>query len=523
MISPQNFQTLSCPRCGAPLPATESMEIITCSYCGTKQQRVDIEKYISQLRADIYGWVRSIVPAASLSVANVDPVARAQIFEQMIRGEVASRLGSVNASLLKVASLPLFVPPYTRAFQSIAMAASVDSKEMLSQAAKFQGLTPFAQAEDQSGFINEAVAVSETLGYVANAMRIYSEPGQRSYRTISKNFEAAADSLAKDKSRGGAATRMKGLAFMTEGTALLIEGDLTTAETKFAEADQAFASAQGEVMRQPSIASWYAGIRVERGMVTSMRQVLEAVGASRSYSPNHLDSLSKFEAYVRNFETAKSKAGGLLMSGDRLEPETFKDLSAFFRDVSLAKAGNSSVNAIGMGGIWVACWLADVSYSFETGALFMKKGQAVQERLLVSGNFTTMPQYISSQPQALVTDIFSVRSESSFTDRFMGREKTLTTGIGYAALGSAGKGSVPSSSPVVPPLSTRVEAEKMANIYLERVRQRMQGKLRIGIPSVTQLVYVGGAIDNGWLTIQGLPSAMFPYVGDAKTLVELSI
>jgi len=490
------------------------MEIITCSYCGTAQQRVEIERYIEQLRAEVYGWVRSIVPSASIGVTTVDPIARAQIFEQSIRGEVTSRLGSINAQLLKIGSLPLFVPPFARAFHSTGLAASVDSREMLGQAAKFQGLMSFAQSDEQSGFINEAAAASETLGYLSNVMRIYTEPGQRSYRTVSKNFEGAAASLEKDKTRSGGATRMKGLAFLSEGASLIIDGDLTGAEGKLAEADRSLTAAMGEVIRQPSITSWYPGIKVEKGMVESMKSLLEGVRASRSFSPNQLEALGKFEAYVKNFENAKSNTGRILYSGDQLEPETFKDLSMFFKEVSLARTGRPAVNAIGMGGIWVGCWLADVSYSFETGALFMKKGQAVQERLLVSGIFTTMPQYISSQPQVLVTDIFSVRSESSFTDRFMGRERTLTTGTGYAALGSPNKGSFPSSAPVVPPLSTRVEAEKMANIYLERVRQRMQGKLRIGIPSVTQLVYVGGAVSNGWLSVPGLPASMFPYVGD---------
>jgi hypothetical protein len=54
----------------------------------------------------------------------------------------------------------------------------------------------------------------------------------------------------------------------------------------------------------------------------------------------------------------------------------------------------------------------------------------------------------------------------------------------------------------------------MANIYSERVKQGLQGKLRIGIPSVSQLVYVGGTIDKGWLEVPGLPTSMFPYVGD---------
>ena len=316
---------------------------------------------------------------------------------------------------------------------------------------------------------------------------------------------------------------MKGLASLSEGTALIVDGDLTGAEGRLTEADRSLAASQGEVMRQQSVASWYPGIKAERGLVESMKLVLDAVRSSKQYSPNHLETLARFEAYVKGFEGARSSAGRILFSGEQLEPETFRELSTFFRDVSAAKGGKASINALGMGQRWVACWLVDLSYSFETGALFMKKGQSVQERMLVSGAFTSQAQLISTQPEALVTDIFSVRSESTFSDRLMGREKSLTTGLGYDALGSARKASLPPSSPVMPPLCTKMEAEKMANIYLERVRQRLQGKLRIGIPSVTQLVYVGGTMEMGWLAVPGLPSSMFPYVADEATLSAYSV
>jgi len=77
--------------------------------------------------------------------------------------------------------------------------------------------------------------------------------------------------------------------------------------------------------------------------------------------------------------------------------------------------------------------------------------------------------------------------------------------------------------PVVPAFCTRAEAEKMANIYLERVRQQLQGKMRIGTPSVNQLVYVGGTINNGWLEVPGLPRSMFIFSGDASAIRQYSI
>jgi CPA1 family monovalent cation:H+ antiporter len=56
-------------------------------------------------------------------------------------------------------------------------------------------------------------------------MRIYADDGPRSYRTVSKNFEGAATTLEKDKTKTGAVLRMRGLQALSDGTALLIEGE----------------------------------------------------------------------------------------------------------------------------------------------------------------------------------------------------------------------------------------------------------------------------------------------------------
>ncbi len=483
---------------------------------------MDVEKYISQLRADVYGWVRSLVPSATIGVQNVDPVARSQIFEQSLRGEVSSRLNTASMQLMKVGAGPLFLPPYCAPFQSMIATVNSDPKEMLSQGAKFQSLRSFAVSDDQGAFMSGAIATTETLGYLSNVIRIYNGPPQRSYETINRNFASAASALEDDKSRTGAALRMKGLASLSKSTELLIQGDLGKADEKLVESEKYLSTSLTEVIRQPSIVSWYPGIKAEMGMVGAMRSILQSVQTSKTYVGNHLQALSRFEAYTKGFEIARASSGRTLSLGERLDPETFKELSTFFKDVSLAKAGSPVVNGLGSGNVWAACWLAELSYSFETGALFMKKGQGVQERLLVSGAFTMHPHYILSSPQLLVTDIFSVRSQSSFSDRIMGREKTLTTGTAYSSLTST-KMRLPPSAPIIPAFCTRADAEKMANIYLEKVRQQLRGKMRIGIPSVNQLVYVGGIINNGWLEVPGLPRSMYLYLGDDNTLRQYSI
>jgi len=52
---------------------------------------MDVEKYVEQLRAEVFGWVRSMVPGGVQTVAQGDPLARSQIFEQTIRQGLSSK------------------------------------------------------------------------------------------------------------------------------------------------------------------------------------------------------------------------------------------------------------------------------------------------------------------------------------------------------------------------------------------------------------------------------------------------
>ena len=496
---------------------------MTCEYCGVTQQRLDVEKYVEQLRAEVFGWVRSMVPGGVQTVSQVDPLARSQIFEQTIRQGLSSKFEAMSLQLVKIGSSPLLAPPYAAPSPSLRGDVTFDSKYMLGEAAKFQGLSSFAQTEEQASFLTQATATAETLGYLLNIIRIYSDK-ERSYKTIANNFESAAESLGRDKSRSAGAARMRGLASMSHAIASFTAGDVRDATEKLDYAEKFMTTASKEVISQSSLIAWYPGIKAERGMVGSLKALAEGVKESGAFGSSSADSFFRFGKYVMSFEAAKKTTGNMLSTGNFIEPDIFKEICTSYREISLAKAGNPTVNVIlGGGAIWVACWLAEISYSFETGMLFMKKGQAVQERLLVSGIFPLRPDLITTAPQYLVTDIFSVQSESGFMERIKGNEKSLTTGIGYSYLGQTKKTSIPYTSSVVPVLSTKLEAEKLANIYLEKVRQRLQGKLRIGIPTITQLVYVGGSVRDGRLLVPGLPDSICPYIGDEKALLGFAI
>ena len=62
------------------------------------------------------------------------------------------------------------------------------------------------------------------------------------------------------------------------------------------------------------------------------------------------------------------------------------------------------------------------------------------------------------------------------------KEKSLTQDIGFASDSHIKDSSIPPSAPVVPALSTKFEAERAVNMYLERVRQRLQDRAPHGNP-----------------------------------------
>ncbi|MGA2198758.1 MAG: hypothetical protein ABSG45_02350 [Nitrososphaerales archaeon] len=520
----KSYQSLSCPKCGAPLPADGGSELISCEYCGVSQRRIDVEKYIEQLRAEVFGWISSMVPVGYQGSASIDPLARSQIFEQTIRGNISEKLSSMKMQLIKVGSGPLLVPPYASVSPGFAQAFSVDSKSMLAEAAKFQGLAQFAQSDNQTHFVDEAASSAAVLGYLSNIAQLSAEVDQRSYRTIAKNFEIAASSLSKDETRSSGAERMNGLASISYAIADLMDGKLKEAQTKLLEADAHMNAASTSVLRQPAIVSWFPGIKAEKTLLEGVKLLTDSIQAAKSYGVGYVEALAAFGRYERTFEWARKKSARTILVSESLDPSSFKDLCGYHLAVNRAKAGNLSVKILmGTTRIWVACWMVDLNYSFETGVLFMKKGQAVQERFLVSGTFTMFPELLTSSPESLVTDVFAVHSDFALMDRISGKETALTAGLGTRHLTATDMTNLPYNIPVVPPLCTRIEAEKAANIYLEKARQRLSGKLRVGIPSVTGLVYVGGEITNGRMSVPGLPLPMQPYVGDQGSLLSFAL
>ncbi len=192
----------------------------------------------------------------------------------------------------------------------------------------------------------------------------------------------------------------------------------------------------------------------------------------------------------------------------------------------MARSGQRPVKVLSgsSGSLWIACWVVDLNYTFATGALFMKKGMMMQDRLLLPALFPLNPSRLTQSPEEVLTDVFSLKAPSSYWERMRGKEKSLTQDVGFALDSQLHDATIPAGALVIPPLSTKFEAERAVNMYLERVRQRLQDKLRMGIPSVSKIVYVSGNVQSdGRFAIGSIPGAIQPVVGAQAQLMAQAI
>ena len=519
-----SIESLRCSSCGAPLRPGDELKMITCDYCGVAQQKIDAEKYVEQLKTDVFRWIQSMVPTGYQSVSQIDPVARAQLFEHTIRREVERKTNSLSMQLVTAGAAYLLVPIFLSAPVHFGTSRSIDPKEMLNEAARMQGLLPFAQSEAQTQLLKTVVSSAETLGYLSNVMRILSGVELISYLTIARNFKSASESLVNDKARSSGSLRLRGLASANEGMAAIIAKDLKEAQAKFAEANKDLQQSLKDVIMQPMIMTWYGGIKSDLIILESLELLIDGFRGSSACGIQFGESLKRFERYTKTFEAARKRSGIYLQTGGQIDLESYRELCKNFYEINLARTGTHPVPCLlGGGSFWIACWIVDVNYSFETGALFMKRGQMMQERLLIPCTFTLDTARLLKAPEEIVTDVFSLKAPSSFWERVSGKEKSLTQGINFAASSRIHSSAIPNGSIVVPSLSTRIEAERAANIYLEKVRRSLLGKLKIGIPSVVQVVYVSGNILNWRLQIPGLPQEVLPVVGEPQYLLQFGI
>ncbi|MEM0118044.1 MAG: zinc ribbon domain-containing protein [Conexivisphaerales archaeon] len=513
------LESLKCSQCGAPLPPFQS-EMVTCPYCGVTQQRIDAEKYVQQLTAEVYSWIKSMIPAGTQTITQADPIARSQIFESLVRPSLEQRSLIIDTQFTKVGANCLIVPPFVTTSPQIAEIARMNSKQYLEDASKYEGLSPLAQSTEQISLISLVASKCEAMGFLTNVASIHTNNQLRSYEQVSKNFDRVAEILSEHQSYAGVALRSKSLASMARAIMLLQKGQVNDAIDELNTARSYQNEAASALASSPSMLSWYAGLKSEMVMLDSLNSLAQGLSAAISFGLNYGEALGKLEIYTKTYQSVTLQVN---QANNGLKPDTYQFVAHAFRDIYSAKAGLSSAPRIlGNGPYWAYCWLVELNYTFETGMLFMKKGVPTTERFLLPAQFPLYYKQFQSSPHDFVLDIFSVKAPSKFWDRVSGKETALTTGLGYQYLSQLRTERVPPSAQIIPPYCTKVDADRAANYYLDSVRNMLRGKLKLSIPTISQPVLAGGSIVNGRLIIQGIPDYICPYIGDESAIKQIS-
>jgi hypothetical protein len=465
-ISPNELVVLRCVKCGAPLTRSPAeAEYLKCDFCGFTQKSVDVKQYLDKLRGEVYNWLQAMVPAGAIVSAVADPLARHNIFSINIKPRILGEYAAVKSRLSMVLTHPLFAFPFQ---SSNTFRVQDDSRTCFENVAKIQGLEPMAVVEEDRTFFDDIKATYEMHAYIVNALGLVASKSDPSL--LVNNFQMMATALEKIPQRNIEYKRMHGIAEAYQATEAFMKSDLDAAKTLIGNAAKTLQEVAVEARKSPTSAVMVPATLSEVSNVKAMENLVAACGTLADLGHPSGEMLPYFSKYFMKLDTVR---GGP-------SPSTYHELSAYLKNILEARAGASHLEVLpGAGNLYLPMWDILVTYTFATGALFMKKGKDVEDRLLVLG---TVPL-----AEKTVTDVFA--QSSRMMDRLSGKESTLTTGYVGNVLAQTRRTSLPASSRIVPPLLTREEGEKVAEEYLQRVSQRMGGKIKFGAARSVRLVY----------------------------------
>ena len=280
------------------------------------------------------------------------------------------------------------------------------------------------------------------------------------------------------------------------------------------DAESRLQDAQKNILAQTSIISWFAGIKSEVSLVESMKIAIDGAQAVTSTGLPAPELLKRYERYSRSFERARKTIGGLLHSGDHLDPDTYRELCKSFSEINMAKSGQKPATLLSGGGRALDRLLGG-GYQLHVcnGGPVHEKGDDGAGSDFAPGIVYTQPFEVDAVPGGSCDRRFLTQGSVVVLGEDARKRKISHAGYWFRIQRASHQRQYPLYRSGDPPSSTKFEAERAVNLYLERVRQRLQDKLRIGIPTVSQVIYVSGNVQNGRFVIGSLPESLQPSVG----------
>lgn len=474
---------LRCKYCGAPLDrdSIESdAQYVTCPYCGTTQQRVDAKAYMDQMMAQIKSWIGKAIPGgfSMTQTDNVDPIARHNIFVNSVKPMLDVELTEYRLALNSVISSPLIVLPFTKGEPARSNHTSAQAFEFN---AKLKSIEPLAVDQDSRASITDGENMSSAYAMIVNNSKLLTDTTPGRFAMMSNNFKDSAESVRKCKGYEPLAARLDALSEVCTASDLVLNGDALGCSAKAESAIEKLESAKKDILMNPRMAVMIRAVDIELAQCRTLKNVADMVTNGTTKDPlkvlelvNGLTSINYPQ--VRGWDQLLGRQ------------ERDRELYGCVEAIVSAKSGGTLPICQGSGDVLFPFWDVDLKYSFTTGALFSKRTVEVTEDLLVPATFTVHQEALIN-PRSGLTDIFSMAPESSIMDRIKGEEDSISGGAGIGRLADSAAENGPGSREVVIPLSTRTEAARLVESYLDQCT-KTHSKLRLSKPNVKRLVYV---------------------------------
>ncbi|MDR0309370.1 MAG: hypothetical protein LBH88_01235 [Candidatus Methanoplasma sp.] len=485
---------LRCKYCGAPLEkkALESdSPYITCSSCGTSQQRLDAKAYLDQMMGQIQSWISKTIPGG-FSMAqseNVDSVARFNIFNNNVRPRIETEYSEYRFATNSLLSNPLMTLPFTTDNSVVPSHTSAKAFEFN---AKVKSIEALAVDESSKSMVTSAEEMASAYAMLINNTKLLQEDKPGRYILMANNFKEASAAFRKIKGYGPAADRFQALAGICTGCEKLLNGDSMGSISYFENGNALLNKVKTAINTDLTLGIMYQGVEME---ITQAKILSDLAGfMTKGISADPLQILNTVKKIMAFSYPKTGKWGFLLGNKDRLA-EVFSNLSK----VLSAKAGGTLPIISGPGEYLIPFWEVDLKYSFQSGAAWAKRSVEVVEDLLIPADFVIDPQCLSN-PRSALTDIFSIRPEKSILSGIKGTETSISGGEGISRLTAAASQNSPGTRKIVVPLSTEKEAKKLAAEYLA-VCTSQDSKLKLSSPYVKSLIYIPCDIKGGRIEV----------------------
>lgn len=482
---------LRCKYCGAPFErevVDSAAPYITCSSCGTTQQRMDAKAYLEEMMVQVKSWISSAIPSGfNMSAAeNVDPIARNSIFIRDIRPRVSMELTNYRFGSISLLGNSLIALPFTR---SSAYVPAHTPAEAFEFNARIKSVEPLAVDEGGRALLEEADSLTRSYALMINNMNLLAEDKDGRYVLMAKNFREAASALGNGRGSETIILRFNALADICEGCQYLLEGRPGDAGSRLRSGSKALKD-----VRSKAAADAQLGIMVNAvDQEISLSNILTDVAGMMETAPgtDGLETLNVIKK-VLDYPLAQDRGWTHLLNNRNRYGEIFGNISS----VLAARAGKGTLPVSrGNGEYLMPFWEVDLKYSFTTGALWSKKSVEVEEDLLICADFVTDPACLSN-PASAITDIFRIRPESSILAGIKGRETSISQGQGIGRIQDSVAEGSPGGRKVIVPLSTKREAENLVSGYL-RQRTAADNKLRLSRPEVQRIIYIPVDLNGG--------------------------